>query len=308
MKTFTPQDYAKYTDTALKLESSLYVQQEMIQQLDRRYASQEPRLRLEEEPKQPALKTVGSNVGWIALLIIGLICFLLLFYIDSESEILAALLLLPLGGFGAVLVLGGCAGWLSDSQKAQSNNQLMSEYNAKLQAVRERNKSASAAYKERHAEWESAGAKYRESREFMLTQLKQTAAVRNVLYSMNIIYPKYRTIPALAAICEYFTTGRCAGLTGPNGAYNLYEDELRKNTMISQLNTIIANLEQIRSTQYMLYQQVSQIQQTTQRMARSLQRVEGCMYDIRANTEITAYYTGVTAANLNYMRIVHDLG
>ena len=307
MKTFTPQDYAKYTDTALKLESSLYVQLQMIQQLDQQYASKEPRLRLEEEPKQPALKTVGSNVGWITLLIIGLICFLYLFIIYDDSLLFLVWLVL-LGGFGALLVYIGGFGWLANIGKTQSNNQLMSEYNAKLQAVRERNESASAAYQQRRAEWESAAPKYRESREFMLTQLKQTAAVRDVLYSMNIIFPKYRTIPALAAICEYFMTGRCDELTGPHGAYNLYEEEVRKNTMISQLNTIIANLEQIRSTQYMLYQQVSQIQQTTQRMALSLQRVEGCTYDIRANSEITAYYTGVTAANLNYMRIVHDLG
>ena len=59
-------------------------------------------------------------------------------------------------------------------------------------------------------------------------------------------------------------------MIGPHGAYNMYEDEMRKDTVISQLNTVIANLEQIKQNQYMLYQQVKAIQNTASEIGNEL--------------------------------------
>lgn len=82
----------------------------------------------------------------------------------------------------------------------------------------------------------------------------QTTEALDKLYSFDIIYPKYRNIIAVSSISEYFDSGRCDSFTGPNGAYNMYEDELKQNLIISNLEAINDNLESIKNNQYSLYE------------------------------------------------------
>ena len=77
------------------------------------------------------------------------------------------------------------------------------------------------------------------------------------LYDFDIIYPKYRDIVALSSINEYFDSGRCDSFTGPNGAYNMYENEVKQNLIISNLESICINLESIKNNQFTLYEIMS---------------------------------------------------
>ena len=107
-------------------------------------------------------------------------------------------------------------------------------------------------------------------------------------YDMNVIFPKYRNFIAIATINEYLMSGRCYELEGPNGAYNLYEMELRQNIVINQLSSIINNLEQIKNNQFSLYQELARANSTVSNI---LHEVRG----VKENTRLTAYFTGVTA-------------
>lgn len=83
------------------------------------------------------------------------------------------------------------------------------------------------------------------------------ALALNEHYEKNIIYPKYRNIVAISTIYEYLSSGRCFELEGPNGAYNMYEMEMRQNIIIGQLSAILRNLESIRNNQYVIYEEIS---------------------------------------------------
>lgn len=83
--------------------------------------------------------------------------------------------------------------------------------------------------------------------------LQKTIAARNELYAAGIIFGKYQNAVALSSFYEYLMSGRCEKLEGTNGAYNLYESEVRANRVIEQLDTVIDSLEQIKSNQYMMY-------------------------------------------------------
>ncbi len=64
--------------------------------------------------------------------------------------------------------------------------------------------------------------------------------------------------------------------------------ELRQNIIIRQLSTIINNLEQIRNSQYSLYQELQQANDT----------VNSIIYELRElqrDTKLTAYFAGITA-------------
>lgn len=108
------------------------------------------------------------------------------------------------------------------------------------------------------------------------------------LYSENVIFPKYRNLVAITAINEYLMSGRCDKLEGPDGAYNLYEMELRQNIIIAQLSSIIDNLEQIRSNQYSLYEELQKSNDTINEILSETRRM-------KETTKLTAYFAGVTA-------------
>ncbi|MDO4371758.1 MAG: hypothetical protein Q4D43_10560 [Clostridia bacterium] len=137
--------------------------------------------------------------------------------------------------------------------------------------------------------------------------LNKTQEIRTKLYDKNLIYPKYQNLPALTSIYEYFITGRCEELTGPHGAYNMYEDEMRKDTVISQLNTVIANLEQIKQNQYMLYQQVKTIQKTASVIGNELAQIRGYTAALTELSAMNAYYNAVSARNSRIMTAYHLL-
>ena len=139
----------------------------------------------------------------------------------------------------------------------------------------------------------------------MVEPFKRTNDIRNKLYAQGLIYQKYLNLPALTSIYEYFITGRCDELTGPHGAYNMYEDEVRKDTVISQLNTVIENLEQIKQNQYMLYQQVKSIQQTTGAIFQELSQIKGYTIAMTQLTALTAYYTALNERNSRIMMYYH---
>ena len=64
------------------------------------------------------------------------------------------------------------------------------------------------------------------------------------MYSSNIIYKKYRSIVPMFMICEYLESNRCTKLEGHDGAYNMYEQELRANIIIDRLDIIIYKLDE----------------------------------------------------------------
>jgi hypothetical protein len=88
----------------------------------------------------------------------------------------------------------------------------------------------------------------------------------NNLYNLDIIFPKYRNFLAVNQISEYIDSGRCSELEGANGAYNLYESELRQNIIIDKLETVINQLEQIKQNQFYIYQAMRDTQNAIDNM------------------------------------------
>ena len=161
------------------------------------------------------------------------------------------------------------------------------------------------------SEWHQQLAEWNNSNDALLAEMEQpyteTLHVRDQLYAIDAIYPKYQNLPALTSIYEYFITGRCDELTGPHGAYNMYEDEVRKDTVISQLNTVIENLEQIRQSQFMLYEQVKMIQKTASAINGELAQIRGYTIALTQLTALNTYYAALNERNSRATRYYHLL-
>ena len=146
--------------------------------------------------------------------------------------------------------------------------------------------------------------------------LQKSITARNELYSAGIIFGKYQNAVALSSFYEYLVSGRCEKLEVTNGAYNLYESEVRANRVIEQLDTVIDSLEQIKSNQYMMYsamcsmkKELTQLNDTMNSALTAIYNIENSASDaviqlegisqigttIAKNSDVIAHNTAATA-------------
>lgn len=121
--------------------------------------------------------------------------------------------------------------------------------------------------------------------------------LENQLYSLNILYPKYRNFVAIASFIDYLESDRCTELTGNNGAYNLYESEIRMDAIINKMDIIISSLEKIKENQFYLYQEIKEANKKLDKISDELiinnemlkkQNLE--LEKITKNTCVSAFY------------------
>ncbi len=80
--------------------------------------------------------------------------------------------------------------------------------------------------------------------------LEDTEKALKKYYDVDVIYPKYRNLIAITTFIEYLESGRCKSLYGYTGCYNVYEQELRQNTIIGKLDQVLVKLDEIKKAQY----------------------------------------------------------
>ena len=125
--------------------------------------------------------------------------------------------------------------------------------------------------------------------------LFDTQKVLNTYYDKGIIFPTYRNLVAVSSFYEYLSSGRCTNLEGHEGAYNLFENELRLNIILVKLDDIIERLDDIRSNQYALYAAISKSNKSINHLRQSL-------LNMQDNMELTAYNSRITAQNTEFLK------
>lgn len=130
---------------------------------------------------------------------------------------------------------------------------------------------------------------------------KETQQILNNFYSKNIIYPKYRGLVPIAAFYEYFNSGICDTLTGHEGAYNIYETEIRMNIIIAKLDDVIYRLDEIRDRQYALYDAIENADVVVNNMNNTINGLVGNMKSVVDNQNVIAYNTRIAAENTAFL-------
>ncbi len=132
--------------------------------------------------------------------------------------------------------------------------------------------------------------------------LVKAVKLRAELYSCDIVFEKYRDIVSISMFCEYLESGRCQELVGSNGAYNLYENEIRTNMIVSQLQQVVESLEQIKNNQFLIYSALQTMNDNLNRLntsmnnaVKSLSNIEAGVDNIEKTAEVIAYNTERTA-------------
>ena len=87
---------------------------------------------------------------------------------------------------------------------------------------------------------------------FIKYNLLDAKTTLSKLYEKNIIHPKYRNLIAIAQLYDYINIGRCKELDGPEGAYNMFEQEKNNGLLINDLDMSLFKLEKYESAMYTL--------------------------------------------------------
>ena len=298
----------QYLQSAICIETDIETQKLIIQDYDRSRNDIKPELVQKPLPEKP---TYHNNSGWtdseigtlVSLGFAGIVSLVGAWMLKEYIGI--ALVFLIVAAFPLTVVIMAIYNGCKNARRTEEkNNRLAMKYRNSKETIESENARQAAKYHENIRIWQAANDTMHEK---FNVELAASREALEKLYALNFIYPKYRTLPALTSICEYFMSGRCTALEGPNGAYNLYENELRMNTIISQLSTIIENLEAIKQNQYMLYQQVSYMTGTVQAIHNEVCQIKGYSITIAQLTSLNAYYSAVTARNAQIMTLCHIL-
>ena len=180
-------------------------------------------------------------------------------------------------------------------------NAVSKNYRTRVEEIERKNAEREAAYKRRLTEHRQ---NYDTSMQCLNSHLSESNSVLAKFYEADVIFPKYRNLPALTSIYEYLASGRCEELAGPNGAYNLYESEIRQNMVISQLSEVVSNLESIRANQFMLYQEVNQINANVNAIGAEVQQLAVQSVLLTQLTALNTYYSGISAVNTTAMQFL----
>ncbi len=157
---------------------------------------------------------------------------------------------------------------------------------------------------------------YDRERKGLQNQLIQTRSNLQKLYALDIVFPKYRNLPMLCSLYEYFCAGRCTSLEGHEGGYNILESEMRLDRIVTQMDRVISNLGQIQQNQYLLHatmqdsvRRTDQLVASTKEMITSASRMTETisqqgrtLEDIHKNSAITAYCLEENRKELEYMK------
>lgn len=133
--------------------------------------------------------------------------------------------------------------------------------------------------------------------------LKTSKSILDQLLNTNVVYPKYRSFICICSLYDYIDTGRCTELTGPFGAYQRYEEDLRARLIIDSLSRIESRMDMVISNQATLANTIESgvrslrnaIENVGVSINNSLARMESNQYSIRE--DLAKVGTGISETN-----------
>lgn len=123
--------------------------------------------------------------------------------------------------------------------------------------------------------------------EMILEIVAQTEMILEKLYSNNFILPKYQNFVSVSQIYEYLDTKKCDEI---DGAYNLFESELRQNTIVVNVDELVNQFEQFNSTMCYVVSSINQMNTILESISNQLGSIIPSLNTIQVNTILATYY------------------
>lgn len=255
-------DIKSYIARAKELEVAIYKQRQLMEEHKSFLLSKRPIRPIAPSIIKPSFRASEPEKESVSGIVIK-------FAVMSIVFLILACVMEAIAGFFVfcALVCGGIGIWLYLSKRKKYKDALITYrgqvkvYEMNLSETRRRESRLKAKYDKDLVEYNTQMDICISSEEIAMAShsecLRNLEAALEEHYSMNVLFEKYRNLVAVTTIDEYLQSGRCDALEGGEGAYNLYEMELRQNIVIGQLSAVLKNMEQIKNNQYTLYQELA---------------------------------------------------
>lgn len=310
------EDLEDYLKMAVDLEKNRFMQNGLLRVLEdkvRPYHVAEPPL-----PPQPAkinsgigvfsapymlLRGIGVGVVfWFVALAIGYGLGNLFHWSDFIAYIYLAIISL----IGIGICLSGPLGIYSTMKKTHDDRRKQTEIYEKQ--MEERQKRLNDAL-EKKLLWEKNLPIFQQEMQKIKAQIEQTGHALQKLYAMDVIAPQFRNFVAVCSLYEFFINGECQTM---GDGYKLLRQKIQHEQIISRLDLILSELEQIKNNQYLLYaaiqesnQHLNQIANATDKLVDSMKETNDQINQygekILAQSAIAAYCAEQSSKELAYM-------
>lgn len=181
------------------------------------------------------------------------------------------------------LLIGSSIGGSARASLEDENREAKRAWEEEIEQEKERDASAVLQFKEDTA---------------ILTDMKN--AVKKMLeehYSNGPLYQKYRTLPAICQLYEYFDSGRFTEL---GAAYNQYELEVRLDRLIDNSEKALQVLYQIRDNQHILFDALLSVRD-------SVYAINGSIDKCAQNLDYIAYSQEISSLCLQQTAVASTL-
>ena len=309
-------DIKKYINIAKKLEVAIYTEEKLENRHKEVLLANSPRIPQFTGPKKPEYSQhpypqppVFSSGGYI-LVGIALLMFWLCYAHMKNDAPFYALLTFCIGAFFAgseIKRLLNIKRYKEEYQYKvlqfkyyrEKEREALQTYETELANARQQHQILMEKYKKEKFDYDQKVEKEMAIHTEIKKRLEDALIAH---YDADKLFPKYRELVAVLTFDEYLQSGRCDSLEGSNGAYNLYEMELRQNIIIGQLNKILDNMELIKNNQYTLYQELSKANTQVEEIIFEIQ-------ELKSLAKLNSYFSMVTAiAELSPKRIHGYIG
>lgn len=136
------------------------------------------------------------------------------------------------------------------------------------------------------------------------------------LYDLDILYPTYRDIIAVAQILEYIESGICTQLEGSNGAYAEYRNDLRTERIVGSIvdlkNAVVSKLDVIARNQHIMCELLKTNNSLLQEITSSLNSIDKRLLTITqqqcvASDYLSKIHKQLTSVSSSYNRSAVEL-
>ena len=246
---------------------------------------------------RPSFLNILKICAGLGVIISAIIMFFLFYRLDGYSLV---------GSIAGAIIGGSIAGVINGALLSPLGYLIAIGVNAAITKIR--NSKIDLENREISADNDVIIAQSHKRADLILVEIKkanqkymETKDVLAQFYSKGIVYQKYHGLVPITMFCEYIASGRCTTLTGHEGAYNIYENEIRLDLILTKLDDIIEQLKQIKQRQYMLADLIEKSNREITKLTKIVSVQTQLLQNIETNTALSAYYDGITARNTTYL-------
>lgn len=279
-----------YLKNVYAMEKAVYLQEEVCKELlsrRNRLKNWKPQAMKEVESEDIKIQCYGSGRSAD---IFAYVCFIggcILAVMSLLKFNILGTLFWFFAGIGGTLV---CGNWIKPALIKSEYERLYQEQRIKIDAENTNIEAMNMVAKiEIDRKLKALDAEYSIAKK----QLDETKNILHKMYNKAIIFPKYRNFTAVSSFYEYIDSGRCTRLDGHEGAYNIFENEIRQNIIIQKLDEAVRMLKKIEQNQYMLYDAIRETNRVIgnlgQNLDSALNQIDTKMDAVVENTYISSY-------------------